>query len=66
MIEEKIAEVIEVLGDGRFGLKCDDGIKRIGLCRGVKRRHLNIKTNDKVEIQILDYEPNKCNILSKR
>ena len=31
MVEEKIAEVIEVLGDGRWGLNCDDGTKRIGL-----------------------------------
>ena len=64
MEEEKIAEVIEVLGDGRFGLKCDDDIKRIGLARGVIRRHNNIKIYDKVVIQLQEYEPNKCVILS--
>lgn len=66
MVEEKIAEVIKVLGDGRWGLKCDDGIKRIGLVRGVLRRHLNIEIYDKVVIQLLEYEPIKCVILSKK
>ena len=66
MVEEKIAEVIDVLGDGRWGLMCDDGIKRIGLARGLIRRHLKLEKYDKVVIQLLEHEPNKCVILSKK
>ena len=63
--EKKHTEVIQILGDGRYKLKCSDGIDRIGLARGLVRRRLWIKESDKVIIQLRDIEFNKCDIISK-
>ena len=63
---EIIAEVIEMLGDGRYKLNCDDGINRIGLLRGSLRRHLNLQMGDKVIIKLLEFEIKKCEIISKK
>lgn len=62
--EKKHAEVIQILGDGRYKLKCSDGIDRIGLARGLVRR-TGIKEGDKVIIQIRDFEFKQCDIISK-
>ena len=62
--EKKNAEVIQILGDGRYKLKCSDGIDRIGLARGLVRRRA-VKEGDKVIIQLRDFEFNKCDIISK-
>lgn len=60
---EIIAEVIEILGDGRYKLNCDDGINRIGLARGTMRRRTFLNTGDKVVLQLLKLETH--NIISK-
>ena len=63
---EITAEVIKFLGDGRWGLKCFDGMNRIGLIRGILRRHINLKVGDNVQIQMREFEPTtKCDIISK-
>ena len=51
-------EIIKILGDGRYEVDCNDGIKRIGLCRSIIRRHLNIQPGD-VEITYADIEYSK-------
>ena len=62
---EIIAEVIEILGDGRYKLNCDDGINRIGLARGTMRRRAWIQIGDKVVIHLREFETYKCDIISK-
>ena len=62
---EMIAEVIKMLGDGRYKLKCNDEIDRIGLLRGSLRRQLNLQMGDKVVIQLREFETHKCDIISK-
>lgn len=59
-----IAEVIQMLGDGRWKLKCNDGINRIGLIRGTMRRRASIQMSDKVVIQLHEFETHKCDIIS--
>tara|TARA_B100000902_G_C27277953_1_gene899927 strand:+ start:1606 stop:1812 length:207 start_codon:yes stop_codon:yes gene_type:complete len=59
------AEIISSLGDGRWGLKCEDGIKRVGLLRGTMRRRVATQLGDIVVIQLREYEYNKCDIISK-
>lgn len=62
---EMIAEVIQMLGDGRCKLKCSDEINRIGLIRGTMRRRTFLNTGDKVVIHLLEFETHKCDIISK-
>lgn len=62
---EMIAEVIQMLGDGRCKLKCYDGINRIGLIRGTMRRRAWIQIGDKVVIHLREFETHKCDIISK-
>ena len=62
---EMIAEVIQMLGDGRYKLNCDDGINRIGLVRGTMRRRAWIQIGDKVVIHLREFETHKCDIISK-
>jgi len=59
------AEIISSLGDGRWELKCEDGIKRVGLLRGTTRRRVATQLGDIVLIQLREYEYNKCDIISK-
>ena len=66
MPEEKNGEVIQMLGDGRYKLKCNDKINRIGLLRGSLRRQLNLQIGDKVVIQLREFETHKCDIISKK
>ena len=59
-------EIIKILGDGRYEVDCNDGIKRIGLCRGIIRRHLNIQPGDKVVMELIQLaNPLICEIKSK-
>ena len=58
-------EIINIMGDGRYGIKCDDGIKRIGLLRGKLRRIINPQLGVKVDIELRDFEPFKCDIRCK-
>ena len=62
---EMIAEVIQMLGDGRCKLKCSDEINRIGLIRGTMRRRAWIQIGDKVVIHLREFETYKCDIISK-
>jgi len=54
-----IGEIIKHIGDGRYEIKCGDGIKRIGLARGTMRRRACLKLGDTVEIELRDFEPFK-------
>ena len=58
-------EIIKILGDGRYGINCYDKTKRIGLARGVRRRHMSLQVGDTVEIELKDFEPFKCDIKCK-
>lgn len=62
---EITAEVIQYIGDGRYKIKCNDDVNRIGLIHGILRRRINLVIGDKVKIQMRELEPTKCDIISK-
>jgi initiation factor 1A len=59
-------EIIKILGDGRYGINCYDKTKRIGLARGVRRRHMSLQVGDTVEVTLREFEPLKCDIIDSK
>jgi len=64
---ELIGQVTATKGNGRFDIKCIDGVSRIGILRGTMRKRVWINHLDLVLIEPWTFqnEANKCSILHK-
>ena len=62
---EEYAQVIKILGDGRFECNCADGVKRIAHVRGKMRKRIWIANGDIILVSLRDYEPEKCDVIEK-
>jgi len=62
---EEYAQVIKILGDGRFECNCTDGIKRIAHVRGKMRKRIWIANGDIILVSLRDFEPEKCDVVEK-
>ena len=62
---EQIAQVIKVLGNKRFEVKCGDGKTRIGILRGSMKRNSWVNRLDVLLIEAWEFEDKKCSILHK-
>ena len=62
---EEYAQVIKLLGDGRFECNCADGVKRIAHVRGKMRKRIWIANGDIILVSLRDFEPEKCDVVEK-
>jgi translation initiation factor 1A len=62
---EAYAQVIKTLGNSRFELLCDDGVKRIGHVRGAMQRKIWINVGNLILVALRDYQDGKCDIMHK-
>ena len=64
---ELIGQISTVKGNGRFNIKCIDGIERAGILRGTMRKRVWVNRLDLVLIEPWSFqnEANKCSILHK-
>ena len=62
---EEYAQVIKILGDGRFECNCTDGVKRIAHVRGKMRKRIWIANGDIILVSLRDFEPEKCDVVEK-
>ena len=62
---EEYAQVIKILGDGRFECNCADGVKRIAHVRGKMRKRIWIANGDIILVSLRDFEPEKCDVVEK-
>ena len=63
--EETIGQVIKVKGNGRFDVRCIDGVTRLGILRGTMRKRVWINRLDLLLVEPWDFETDKCSILHK-
>ena len=62
---EEYAQVIKILGDGRFECNCADGVKRIAHVRGKMRKIVWIANGDIILVSLREFEPEKCDVVEK-
>jgi len=64
---ELIGQVTATKGNGRFDIKCIDGVNRTGILRGTMRKRVWVNRLDLVLIEPWTFqnEANKCSILHK-
>ena len=63
---QEYSVVKKVLGSGRYELLCQDGITRIGICRGTIRKRTKIIVDDILLVALwVDLQDNKCSIIHK-
>jgi translation initiation factor 1A len=62
---EEYAQVIKILGDGRFECNCADGVKRVAHVRGKMRKRIWIANGDIILVSLRDFEPEKCDVVEK-
>ena len=62
---EEYAQVIKILGDGRFECNCADGVKRVAHVRGKMRKRIWIANGDIIIVSLRDFEPEKCDVVEK-
>ena len=62
---EEYAQVIKILGDGRFECNCADGVKRIAHVRGKMRKRVWIANGDIILVSLREFEPEKCDVVEK-
>ena len=63
---QEYSVVRKVLGSGRYELLCQDGITRIGICRGTLRKRTKIIVDDILLIALwVDLQDDKCSIIHK-
>ena len=62
---EEYAQVIKILGDGRFECNCADGVKRVAHVRGKMRQRIWIANGDIILVSLRDFEPEKCDVVEK-
>ena len=57
------AMVESVLGQGRFTLRCMDGVERLGILRGKMHKRNWVRQGNVVVASLRDYEDNKADIV---
>lgn len=62
---ESIGQVTRANGNGRFSVRCIDGVTRLGILRGTMRKRVWIHRLDLLLIEPWDFETDKCSILHK-
>ena len=62
---ELIGQISTVKGNGRFNIKCIDGVERAGILRGTMRKRVWINRLDLVLIEPWEFQSGKCSILHK-
>ena len=62
---ESIGQVTRVKGNGRFDVRCIDGVTRSGILRGTMRKRVWINRLDLLLVEPWDFETSKCSILHK-
>ena len=62
---EEYAQIIKILGDGRFQCKCADGIERIAHVRGKMRKRIWLANGDIILVSLREFEPEKCDVVEK-
>jgi translation initiation factor 1A len=62
---EAYAQVLKTLGNSRFELLCDDGVKRIGHVRGSMQRKVWITVGNLLLVALRNYQDAKCDIMHK-
>ena len=60
---EQYGEVIRINGNGRFTIRCTDGIERLGIIRGKLRRKMWVNLNAIVLVDVWEFQTDKCSIL---
>lgn len=60
---EIYGEVIRINGNGRFAIRCTDGIERIGIIRGKLRKRMWVNMNSIVLADVWEFQDEKCSIL---
>ena len=62
---EEYAQLIKILGDGRFQCKCADGVERIAHVRGKMRKRTWLANGDIILVSLREFEPEKCDVVEK-
>ena len=62
---EEYAQIIKILGDGRFQCKCADGIERIAHVRVKMRKRIWLANGDIILVSLREFEPEKCDVVEK-
>ena len=62
---ESIGQVSRANGNGRFSVRCIDGVTRLGILRGTMRKRVWINRLDLLLVEPWDFETDKCSILHK-
>ena len=62
---ESIGQVTRVKGNGRFDVRCIDGVTRLGILRGTMRKRVWVNRLDLLLVEPWDFETDKCSILHK-
>ena len=62
---ESIGQVTRVKGNGRFDVRCIDGVTRSGILRGTMRKRVWVNRLDLLLVEPWDFETDKCSILHK-
>jgi translation initiation factor 1A len=59
---EIFARVVEIYGNDRMGVFCQDGTHKIGRIRGKIKKRVWIRRGDLVVVNPWDFDPDKCEI----
>ena len=62
---EEYAQIVKILGDGRFQCKCADGIERIAHVRGKMRKRIWLANGDIILVSLREFENEKCDVVEK-
>ena len=62
---EEYAQIIKILGDGRFQCKCADGVERVAHVRGKMRKRIWLANGDIILVSLREFEPEKCDVVEK-
>ena len=62
---EEYAQIIKILGDGRFQCKCADGVERIAHVRGKMRKRTWLANGDIILVSLREFEAEKCDVVEK-
>ena len=63
---EEYASIQKILGSGRYELLCQDGLVRIGICRGTIKKRTRLIVGDIVLVTLwVDLQDDKCSIIHK-
>ena len=63
--DELIGQVTTVKGNGRFDIRCMDGMTRMGILRGSMRKRVWVNRLDLLLVEPWEFETEKCSILHK-